>query len=152
MRSFCSFQRPNWCKSARQTLMICTFRKRDFLCFQSLPSFVSTFFVFSRKPLDFSQPDNLEPWRNCPCVFPPRARAALESSISTFNVRISHSIAVRFSFVFERPSFVFEYLLASFPLFFIFCVSKLCPLGGAFPPIFAPRWPAALVYDKTSTK
>jgi hypothetical protein len=130
MCSFCSFQRPNRCKSARKTRMVCTRRTSDFLCFQPHPSFVPTIFVFSRKPPDFCQPDNLEPWRNSPSLAPPRARTALECSDLTINVRISHSIAVRFSFVFQRSSFVFKHFLASFPLFFIFVFPSFALVAG----------------------
>jgi hypothetical protein len=75
-----------------------------------------------------------------------------ECSICAFNARIRHSIWVRFSFVFQRSSFVFKYFLASFPLFFIFAVSQLYPLVGTIPPTLAPRRLPPPAYDNLSIK
>jgi hypothetical protein len=75
-----------------------------------------------------------------------------KGSNCAFKACISHSIWVRFRFVFQRSSFVFKYFLASFPLFFIFWSSLHSPIAGTSPPSLAPGWSPALAYDNMSTK
>jgi hypothetical protein len=66
------------------------------------------------------------------------ARRAVFAPFSLQFGFVSGPFSVRFWFVFQRSSFVFKYLLASFPLFFIFCGSRLSPFAGATRRSFAP--------------
>jgi len=49
-------------------------------------------------------------------------------------------------------SFVFKEFLASFPLFFIFSISRLSPRAATFPPFLALGWFPAPAQDNVSTK
>jgi len=99
-----------------------------------------------------SVPGNFEPCRIPPFQFPTGTYEVSKSSNCAFKARISHSIWVRFRFVFQRSSFVFKYFLASFPLFFIFWSSLHSPIAGTLPRSLAPWRALALAYDNMSTK
>ena len=58
------------------------------------------------------------------------ANGALFALLSLQFGFVSGPFWVRFRFVFQGSSFVFKDFLASFPLFFIFCSSRLPPLAG----------------------
>ena len=67
----------------------------------------------------------------------PETCATLKGSNCASNVGIMQSIWVHFGFVLERSSFVFKDFLASFPLFFIFSISRPSPRAGTFPAFLA---------------
>ena len=99
-----------------------------------------------------SVPGNFEPCRIPPFQFPTGTYEVSKGSNCAFKACISHSIWVRFRFVFQRSFFVFKYFLASFPLFFIFCSSLHSPIAGTLPRSLAPWRALALAYDNMSTK
>jgi hypothetical protein len=98
------------------------------------------------------QPGNIEPCCIPPFQHPVGTCALSKSSNCAFKARISHSIWVRFRFVFQRSFFVFKYFLASFPLFFIFCSSLHSPIAGTLPRSLASWRALTLAYDNVSTK
>ena len=151
MCCFCSFQRPNCADLRVKRAQFAAFKKvMSFVFKYSLASF--PLFLCFVPLLQASHSRTIPNLATLP-LLPTSAWTcwASKSSNSAFNARIRHSIWVRFRFVFQPSSFVFKYFLASFPLFFIFCISPLRPLGGTFPPILARQRSPALASDNVST-
>jgi len=138
MHCFCSFQRPN-CAELRA-------KRAQFAAFEKVMSFVFKHFLASFPRFSYLLvllPVSLTRAASNPAAFPPllsRAKpgAMLEDSNSAYNARITHSIAVRLSFVlgsfFKCLSlFSTTYWLRSF--YFLFVPIRGFPKGQGFPAI-----------------
>ena len=98
------------------------------------------------------RPGNFEPCGVPPFQSPAGACALSKSLKCAFKARISHSIGVRFRFVFEVLPFVFKNILASIVSFLVCFQFRAVASSGTFRPNLAPGWSPALACDNVSTK
>jgi len=132
------------CKFARKTHGDGALQKSDILCFQPLLSFVPTIFVIHVRSPGFPQGEFRSlphPPRSSP--LPERVRCQKARILGLFHA-FERSIWVRFrfvlSFVSDMPFFVFNNILASLVLFFVFFGARFFRVPGL---LSISSWPEA---------